>query len=321
MLKLKGGQRLPMHDVIPTPSFGLNHVLGGGLWTGRFHTFWGNPSAGKSTLALQTMANAQEQGYIPYIIDSEGSITDVWMEKCGVDLNKREMIRGTVVNDILSEVLPDMRKTGAKHVFLFDSINTMVADQFYKEDDSQGGLSMYARSQTFMLQKLAHEVVSNTNHLVILIAQQTMDMSGMYPSLSPKIGNAVNHWNSNTIRFFSSTGKAGTERNKDGMITDHEVKWTITKSKQRAVLGTKGDFWYNPATAEVNTKREIFDIAARNKLIVQKGPWFEINGQSYQGKEKAMAELTDDMWEKIKTDLTGKVELEFDIDEETAMGL
>ena len=63
MLLIKGGESLPKAEVIKTPSLYWNHLLGGGLWSGRIHTIWGSPQAGKSTIALQTMAAAQEQGW------------------------------------------------------------------------------------------------------------------------------------------------------------------------------------------------------------------------------------------------------------------
>jgi len=317
MLKLKGYQKLPMHETIPTPSFGLNHALGGGLWTGRFHTFWGNPSAGKSTLALHTLANAQEMGYTPIVIDSEGSITDAWREKCGIDTSQDQsyIVRKTNVEDILSIMLPAMRVEGSKCAFLLDSINTMVADIFYKKDESQGGLGVYARSQTMMMQKLANEVIANTDHIVILIAQQTYDLSNTNVMAVPKIGNAVNHWNTNTIKFFASQAKDSVERDKDRKITDHEVFWTISKSKQRAVMGTTGGFWYNPSTAKVDRKQEIFNIAVRNGIITRKGSYYVVGDESFQGKPKAMENITDNMWDKIEGELSGKEELSFEFDD------
>jgi len=324
MLIIKGNEKLPIHEVVPTPSFGLNSVLGGGLWTGRFHTFWGNPSAGKSTIALQTLANAQRMGYAPVIIDAEGTITDLWIEKCGVEpgggstgLPERKILRGTSVEAILKIVLPEMRKEGKKHAFMFDSINTMVVDKFHKADDAQGGLGIYARSQTFMMQKLAHEVVQNTDNLVILIAQQTMDLGSTNPGAVPKIGNSVNHWSSNVIKFFASQANLTTDRDeKSKLITAHDVQWTVSKSKQRAVMGTKGRFKYYPAEAKVDRKDEIFDIAKRNGILRQAGPWIYYGDDlKWNGRDKFMDEMTDHMWEKIESDLNGKVELDFEVDE------
>lgn len=314
MLKIGRGERLPMHEIIETPSFGLNYALGGGLWTGRFHTFWGNPSAGKSTLSLHTLADAQDKGFTPYIIDSEGSITDAWVEKCGIKLDNRIVLRRTIVEDILKEVLPAMREEGGRYAFLFDSINTMVAEQFYKNDDSQGGMAMYARSQTFMLQKLANELIANTNHIVIMVAQQTMDLSGSYPQAAAKIGNATHHWSSNIIKFYASQAAKSTIRDESSTILDHEVFWTISKSKQRPVIGAKGGFWYNPSNAEIDMRKEVLDLAVKNGVIERAGPYYRIGDEKYQGRAKALEAMTDGMVEKITAELSGK-ELEFDVDD------
>lgn len=71
MLVVKGGEKIPTPEIIPTPSFGLNYILGGGMWSGRYHIVWGNPQAGKSTMCFHAAAEAQKLGYTPVIIDAE----------------------------------------------------------------------------------------------------------------------------------------------------------------------------------------------------------------------------------------------------------
>ena len=82
------GQTMPTHDVIATPSIGLNRALGGGLNTGATHLFWGTPSVGKTTMCFRIIAEAQKLGYRPVIIDSESSYNDAYAAKC-LTLSKR----------------------------------------------------------------------------------------------------------------------------------------------------------------------------------------------------------------------------------------
>src|SRR5438132_1215711 len=106
MLRINGGQSMPEHGILPSPSLGLNHVLGGGFWTGRFSLLWGTPSSGKTTMLLHMLAEAQKQGYYPVIVDSEYSVTDEWMDKCGLDKNRRIVLQSTITEEILKEIVP-----------------------------------------------------------------------------------------------------------------------------------------------------------------------------------------------------------------------
>ena len=294
MLVIKGGEKIPKPDIIPTPSFGLNYILGGGLWTGRYHIVWGNPQAGKSTLCFHAAAEAQKLGYTPVIIDAEGSSTDEWMEHCGIDTNNRIVIRSTILEDILNVIMPMFREKDSKYFFIFDSINTIVMEQFYKNDDSMGGIGIYARSQGVLIQKVADELISGVNHCVVFIAQQTIAAKGQYFVTQGKYGNAAYHWATNIVRLNAGDASADVDRDNDERITSRKVTWRIDKSKQRSIQGTKGDYWFSPESAHIDLKREAFHIAVRHGVINKKGAWFEWNGNSYHGADKLVNALSDE---------------------------
>ena len=294
MLVIKGGEKIPKPDVINTPSFGLNYILGGGLWTGRYHIVWGNPQAGKSTLCFHAAAEAQKLGYTPVIIDAEGSSTDEWMEHCGIDTNNRIVIRSTILEDILNVIMPMFREKDSKYFFIFDSINTIVMEQFYKNDDGMGGIGIYARSQGVLIQKVADELISGVNHCVVFIAQQTIAAKGQYFVTQGKYGNAAYHWATNIVRLNAGDASADVDRDNDERITSRKVTWRIDKSKQRSIQGTKGDYWFSPESAHIDLKREAFHIAVRHGVINKKGAWFEWNGNSYHGADKLVNALSDE---------------------------
>ena len=311
MLVIKGGEKIPKPDVINTPSFGLNYILGGGLWTGRYHIVWGNPQAGKSTLCFHAAAEAQKLGYTPVIIDAEGSSTDEWMEHCGIDTNNRIVIRSTILEDILNVIMPMFREKDSKYFFIFDSINTIVMEQFYKNDDGMGGIGIYARSQGVLIQKVADELISGVNHCVVFIAQQTIAAKGQYFVTQGKYGNAAYHWATNIIRLNAGDASADVDRDSDERITSRKVTWRIDKSKQRSIQGTKGDYWFSPESAHIDLKREAFHIAVRHSVINKKGAWFEWDGNSYHGADKLINALTDDDMAKILDELEN-ITLTFD---------
>lgn len=291
MLIVKGGEKLPEPDIIETPSFGLNYVLGGGLWSGRYHILWGNPQAGKTTFALHTIANAQKLNFTPVIVDAEGSITDQWLDHCGVDTSERVVARSTRLEDILEFIMPKMREKESKYIFLFDSINSIVMEQFYKNDDSTGAIGIYARSQGVLFQKISDLMISNTNHVCLFIAQQTNVSKGQYMAPDAKVGNAATHWATNIVRLTASESAADTARDNDERIVSRKVTWKIAKSKQRPVQGTRGEYWFSPETATIDFAREAFHLAVRNDIIEKKGAWFSYNGQTYQGEIKTLESL------------------------------
>lgn len=319
MLVVKGGEKIPKPEIIPTPSFGLNYILGGGLWSGRFNIIWGNPQAGKSTLCFHAAAEAQKLGYTPVIIDAEGSSTDEWMEHCGIDTEDRIVIRSTILEEILKVIMPMFREKDSKYFFIFDSLNTIVMEQFYKNDDGTGSIGIYARSQGVLIQKVADELISGVNHCVLFIAQQTIAAKGQYFVTQGKYGNSAYHWATNIIRLNAGEASADLDRDDDERITSRKVTWRIDKSKQKSVQGTKGDYWFSPETAEIDHSKEAFHLAVRHGIIKKKGAWFEYNGQQFHGAEKLLAALTDkDM--KTIYDTLESLDLEFDV-EEIADGL
>ncbi len=292
----------------------MNYILGGGLWTGRYHILWGGYSAGKSTLALHTAANAQnELGMIPVIIDAEGTMTDQWMEHCGIDLDQRVLIRSTRLEDVMEYVLPKMRQVESRYFFIFDSLNTLVMEQFYKDDDSTGAIGIYARSQTVLLQKTADAIISNTNHCALFIAQQTMGTKGQYFVHQGKFGNAATHWSTNIIRLSASDSSADTERDADDRIVNRKVTWKVEKSKQKSVQGTKGDYWFSPSSATIDLSREAFHLAVRNGVIEKRGAWFYYGDEKYHGEAKALEALGGKEIDNILSQLDN-VELDFDVE-------
>ena len=314
MLVVKGGEKIPMPEIIPTPSFGLNYILGGGLWSGRYHIVWGNPQAGKSTLCFHAAAEAQRIGYTPVIIDAEGSSTDEWMEHCGIDIDNRIVIRSTILEDILGVIMPMFREKDSKYFFIFDSINTIVMEQFYKNDDGTGSIGIYARSQGVLIQKVADELISGVNHCVLFIAQQTVAAKGQYFVTQGKYGNAAYHWATNIIRLNASEASADLDRDDDERIISRKVTWRIDKSKQKPVQGTKGDYWFSPDSAEIEHKREAFHLAVRHNIIEKKGAWFQWGDEKYHGADKLLDAMTDEDMEKIFESLKN-IDLHFDVEE------
>lgn len=301
MLIIKGGQSLPQSEIIPSPSFGINYVLGGGFWTGRFSLLWGNYSSGKTTFLLHTLANAQEMGYTPVIVDAEGSYTDEWGSKCGLDMDKRIWMKSNIVESILKELKP-MMKSNIKYAILIDSVNAVQSESFF---DDKGGIASGARSRSKLLNTLS-EYLHPEKNIILAVAQQTVDLSGSHPRVAAKLGNAEDHICTNIIRLFGSSAKDKLERvQENSMIINKEVRWTMQKCKQAPVEGIEGHYWFSPQDAFIDTGYEILDIAVLNDIVQVSGSWFKYEEQKFHGFAALRQAVIDDP--SIMDDIKKKV--------------
>ena len=278
----RSGDKMPEYDIIPTPSIGLNRALGGGLYTGMTHLLWGTPSAGKTTLCYHVLAQAQRMGYRPVIIDSEFSYKEEYAEQCGVDIGDPIIIQGTIVEDILKAIMPMLESTDEKHIFLVDSLSNLMKDEFYGKPDGGKAMGLAARSQGYFIQKLVNYLNKERN-IMLFVSHQMVDLSGMYAVLKGKYGNTVHHNMHNIVRLFLSMSQSETERDNAKMITSQKVAWTIDKTKQRASIGTTGQYYILPQRGGIDTLRELIDIAVEMGVIERRGAWFYYGDDKWNG--------------------------------------
>jgi len=276
------GDYMPMHEIIPTPSVGLNRALNGGLYTGASHLFWGTPSAGKSTMSFRILANAQEMGYRPVIIDSEYSFNEEYAAKCGVDTDDIVVVQSTIVEDTLKSIYPYLTHEEEKHVFLFDSLSNLLRAEAYDKPEGSKAIGLAARSQGALVQQLLNYLHKERN-MMIFIAHQTMDLSGMYAVTKAKIGNEVRHNMHNIVKLFLSMSSKEMERDDRNMITSQRVTWEIEKTKQGATIGTKGQYYLRPQDAMLDQMRELLDIAVEMNIIERRGAWFFYGEEKWNG--------------------------------------
>lgn len=290
------GDQMPVHEVIPTPSVGLNRALGGGLNTGATHLFWGTPSVGKSTMCFRIISEAQKRGFRPVIVDSEYSFSEEYAAKCGVDISDIVVIQSTVVEDILKNIHPYLTHESEKHIFLFDSLSNIIKEEFYDKPEGGKAMGLQSRSQGFLLQKLVNYLHKERN-IMIFVAHQTIDLSGMYAVTKAKMGNTVHHNMHNIVKLFLSMSSKEMERDETSMITSQKVTWTIEKTKQIPSIGTHGQYYVRPQEGMIDKYREMLDIAIEMNIIERRGAWFFYGEEKWNGMSKI--ELTDKQIEEI----------------------
>ena len=276
------GDTMPIHDVIPTPSIGLNRALGGGLNTGATHLFWGTPSVGKTTMCFRIIAEAQKLGYRPVIIDSESSYNDAYAAKCGINIDDVVIIQSTVVEDIMKNLIGYLTDDKEKHIFLFDSLSNIIKEEFYDKPEGGKAMGLQSRSQGYLLQKLVNYLHKERN-IMLFVAHQTVDLSGMFAVTKAKMGNTVHHNMHNIVKLFLSMSKSEMEREENNMITSQRATWTVEKTKQIPTIGATGYYYVLPQEGRIDQYREIIDIAIEMDIIQRKGAWYSYEESKWNG--------------------------------------
>jgi recombination protein RecA len=276
------GHTMPIHDVIPTPSIGLNRALGGGLNTGATHLFWGTPSVGKTTMCFRIIAEAQKLGYRPVIIDSESSYNDEYAAKCGINIEDVVIIQSTIVEDIMKNLIGYLTDDKEKHIFLFDSLSNIIKEEFYDKPEGGKAMGLQSRSQGYLLQKLVNYLHKERN-IMLFVAHQTVDLSGMFAITKAKMGNTVHHNMHNVVKLFLSMSKGEMEREENNMITSQRATWTVEKTKQIPTIGATGYYYVLPQEGRIDQEREIIDIAIEMDIIQRKGAWYNYEESKWNG--------------------------------------
>jgi recombination protein RecA len=290
------GDTMPIHDVIPTPSIGLNRALGGGLNTGATHLFWGTPSVGKTTMCFRIIAEAQKLGYRPVIIDSESSYNDAYAAKCGINIDDVVIIQSTIVEDIMKNLIGYLTDDKEKHIFLFDSLSNIIKEEFYDKPEGGKAMGLQSRSQGYLLQKLVNYLHKERN-IMLFVAHQTVDLSGMFAVTKAKMGNTVHHNMHNIVKLFLSMSKSEMEREENNMITSQRATWTVEKTKQIPTIGATGYYYVLPQEGRIDQYREIIDIAIEMGIIQRKGAWYNYEESKWNGM--GAIELTDKQTKEI----------------------
>jgi recombination protein RecA len=221
-------------------------------------------------------------GYRPVIVDSESSYNDAYAEKCGLDISDVVVIQSTIVEDIMKNLIGYLTDDKEKHIFLFDSLSNIVKEEFYDKPEGGKAMGLSARSQGYFLQKLVNYLHKERN-IMLFVAHQTVDLSGMYAITKAKMGNTVHHNMHNIVKLFLSMSKGEMEREENNMITSQRATWTVEKTKQIPTIGATGYYYVLPQEGRIDQSREIIDIAIQMDIIQRKGAWYSYEESKWNG--------------------------------------
>jgi recombination protein RecA len=268
-------------EAVSTGSLGLDIALGiGGLPKGRVIEIYGPESSGKTTLALQTIAEAQKRGGICAFIDAEHALDPVYARKLGVKVDDL-LISQPDTGEQALEIADTLVRSGAVEVLVIDSVAALTprAELEGEMGDQLPGLQARLMSQA--LRKLTGSI-SKTNCMVIFINQIRMKIGVMFGSPETTTGG-------NALKFYASVRldirRIGAIKDRDEVV-GNQTRVKVVKNKVAPPFKqVEFDIMYGEGISKVG---ELIDLGVTAGVVEKSGSWFSYNGERIgQGRENA----------------------------------
>ncbi len=266
-------------SVIPTGSIGLDAALGvGGYPRGRVVEIYGPESSGKTTLALNAVAQAQKAGGSAAFVDAEHALDISYAAKLGVNTNELLVSQPDTGEQAL-EVTETLVRSGALDIIVIDSVAALVPRA---EIEGEMGVSLpglQARLMSQALRKLA-SAISKSRTTVIFINQIRIKIGVMF-------GNPETTTGGMALKFYASvrldirrieTLKAAQE------AIGNRVRVKVVKNKVAPPFKqAEFDIYYNEGISRIG---ELIDLGSAKGIIEKAGAWYSYNGNRIgQGRE------------------------------------
>ena len=276
-------------ETISTGSLSLDIALGiGGLPCGRIIEIFGPESSGKTTLTLQTIAEAQKVGKTCAFIDAEHALDPIYAAKLGVKVDDLLVSQPDTGEQAL-EICDMLVRSGAVDVVIIDSVAALTPKAEIEGEMGDTHVGLQARLMSQALRKLTANV-KNANCLVIFINQIRMKIGVMF-------GNPETTTGGNALKFYASVRLdiRRTGAIKDGdEIVGNETRVKVVKNKVAPPF-KQADFQIMYG-AGISKESELIDLGVKCKLIDKSGAWYAYKGEKIgQGKANAMKFLQENL--------------------------
>ena len=292
--------------VVPTGSLGLDIALGvGGLPRGRVVEIYGPESSGKTTLALECIAEAQKRGGTCAFIDAEHALDAAYARKLGVKVEEL-LISQPDNGEQALEICETLVQSGAIDVLVIDSVAALVPRAEIEGEMGEPQMGLQARLMSQALRKLT-SIISRSRTIVVFINQIRMKIGVMF-------GNPETTTGGNALKFYASVRidirRIGTIKSATEVIGSR-TKTKVVKNKVAPPFReAEFDILYGSG---ISKEGELVDIGADMNVIEKLGAWYSYNGERIgQGREnardllKANPHLAEEIEAKIREKLAVK---------------
>ena len=286
-------------DAVSSGSLTLDIALGvGGYPKGRIVEIYGPESSGKTTFALQAIAEVQKQGGKAAFIDAEHALDPVYAKNLGVDINELLLSQPDTGEQAL-EICEALVRSEAIGIVVIDSVAALVPQAEIEGEMGDSHVGLQARLMSQALRKLSG-TISKTNTIAIFINQLREKVGVLFgnPETTPG-GRALKFYS--TIRLDVRRGEQ--IKNGDSVI-GNKTNVKIVKNKVAPPFKTASvEIMYGQG---VSREAEILDLASEIGIVDKSGAWYSYNGEKIgQGKENAKQFLRDNP--TIKEEIENKV--------------
>ncbi len=272
---------------ISTGSLGLDVALGiGGVPRGRIIEVYGPESSGKTTLALNIIAQAQKLGGQAAFIDAEHALDVAYARKLGVKTDEL-LISQPDTGEQALEITETLVRSGAIDVIVVDSVAALTPRAEIEGEMGDAHMGLQARLMSQALRKLTG-AISKSNTTLVFINQIRMKIGVMF-------GNPETTTGGNALKFYASVRldirkvsaiKEGEE------VTGTRVRVKVVKNKIAPPFrSAEFDVMFNEGISKLG---EIIDIGAEKNIIEKSGAWFSYGGTRIgQGRENVKTFLNE----------------------------
>jgi recombination protein RecA len=299
IMKLGGEYTIPDVPVIPTGSITLDNALGiGGVPRGRVVEIYGPESSGKTTLALQIVAEAQKTGGVAAFIDAEHAVDIGYAEQLGVKTDELLVSQPDTGEQAL-EIAEVLVRSGALDVIVVDSVAALVPRAEIEGEMGDAHMGLQARLMSQALRKLA-AAINKSRTCMIFINQIRMKIGVMF-------GNPETTTGGNALKFYASIRldirRMESLKNEDG-IYGSRTKVKVVKNKLAPPFKeAQFEIIYGKGIARAG---ELIDLATSCNIIEKSGTWYAYGDERIgQGRDNARKYLEDNpaVAEKIEKEI------------------
>jgi recombination protein RecA len=281
IMRLGGKDSIAPIPVISTGSISLDWALGvGGLPRGRVIEIFGPESSGKTTLALQTIAQAQRLGGVAAFVDAEHALDARYAQKLGVDLDNLLVSQPDNGEQAL-EITEVLIRSNGVDVVVVDSVAALVPRAEIEGEMGDAQMGLQARLMSQALRKLTG-AVSKSKTSLIFINQLREKIGVMF-------GNPETTTGGRALKFYSTVRidirRIGAIKDGEAVVGGRTRAKVVKNKVAPPFREAEFDMMYGEG---ISREGDLLDQGVERNIVEKSGTWFSYNGERLgQGRENS----------------------------------